>query len=264
MATKKNKEAENTEKEVVEVEAETEVEAKEEEAGAEEEEKVEAEKKTDAEGAASEKKQKGKKKGKSKKEDVPPGAHLEPMLAEESEAREETDEDVAARYAAELEGLEEKPTDDDEKAEPSEETGEQELKVKPVKLDAGKAFQATGKRKRSIARINLKAGTGEFVVNGHTLEEYFPRDLLRFQVLQPLQACKARESVDIVALVHGGGISGQAQAVGHGIARALESADPELRGILKKRGHLTRDSRVKERRKAGLKKARKRPQFSKR
>ncbi len=101
-------------------------------------------------------------------------------------------------------------------------------------------------------------------VNDRSLEDYFPRDHHRTVARQPLLAAGYDSSVDISVRVHGGGIGGQAGAVRHGIARALCEVDPELRGELKRRGMLTRDARMKERRKAGLKKARKRPQFSKR
>ena len=110
----------------------------------------------------------------------------------------------------------------------------------------------------------LTPGKGEIVINERTLDEYFPRDFHRTTARQALVASGYDGQVDVQVRVHGGGISGQADAVRHGIARALTEIDPELRGELKRRGLLTRDARAKERRKAGLKKARKRPQFSKR
>ncbi|MGH2952861.1 MAG: 30S ribosomal protein S9 [Solirubrobacterales bacterium] len=125
-------------------------------------------------------------------------------------------------------------------------------------------IQATGKRKSSIARVVLRAGSGGFEVNRRGLDEYFPRPYLRSIARQPLVTAGYEESVDVQVRVHGGGVAGQAGAVRHGIARALTEIDPELRPELKRRGLLTRDARRKERRKAGLKKARKRPQFSKR
>ena len=125
-------------------------------------------------------------------------------------------------------------------------------------------IQATGKRKNSIARVILRAGSGEFQINERTLEDYFPRPSTRRFVRQPLLTSGYEGKVDVSVRVHGGGIAGQAGAVRHGVARALTEIDPELRGELKRRGLLTRDARIKERRKAGLKKARKRPQFSKR
>ncbi|MGH2957053.1 MAG: 30S ribosomal protein S9 [Solirubrobacterales bacterium] len=123
---------------------------------------------------------------------------------------------------------------------------------------------ATGKRKSSVARVILTPGSGSIEVNRRKLEEYFPRVYLQSVAKQPLVQSGYEGNVDVRVRVHGGGISGQASAVRHGIARALCEVDPQLRQELKRRGMLTRDARVKERRKAGLKKARKRPQFSKR
>jgi small subunit ribosomal protein S9 len=134
----------------------------------------------------------------------------------------------------------------------------------PVELAADARYIATGKRKSSVARVILKPGGGDFRLNGRPLEIYFPRRSHQAVVRQPLEAAGFVGRVDVVARIHGGGISGQADAVRHGIAKALIEADPGLRGELKRRQLLTRDPRVKERRKAGLKKARKRPQFSKR
>jgi len=134
----------------------------------------------------------------------------------------------------------------------------------PAELAADARYIATGKRKSSVARVILKPGDGDFQLNGRPLEIYFPRRTHQAVVKQPLEAAGFVGRVDVVARIHGGGISGQADAVRHGIAKALIEADPGLRGELKRRQLLTRDPRVKERRKAGLKKARKRPQFSKR
>ena len=125
-------------------------------------------------------------------------------------------------------------------------------------------YFGTGKRKTSVARVILRPGDGKTWLNGRTLEDYFPRLAHRVAVLAPLKTAGAEGTYDLRVRVHGGGPSGQAGAVRHGIARALTEIDPELRGELKRRGLLTRDARAKERRKAGLKKARKRPQFSKR
>jgi small subunit ribosomal protein S9 len=133
-----------------------------------------------------------------------------------------------------------------------------------VELSTDARIQATGKRKSSIARVVLRAGTGNIEVNRRGLEDYFPRHQHQVVVRQPLVTSGYDGKVDVRVRVQGGGVSGQAGAVRHGIARALTEIDPELRGELKRRGLLTRDSRSKERRKAGLKKARKRPQFSKR
>jgi small subunit ribosomal protein S9 len=125
-------------------------------------------------------------------------------------------------------------------------------------------YLGTGKRKTSVARVILRPGDGTTWINGRTLEEYFPRDALRTAVLGPLRTAGAEGRFDIRARIHGGGPSGQAGALRHGIARALVEADPELRGVLKREGFLTRDARKVERKKAGLHKARKAPQFSKR
>ena len=131
-------------------------------------------------------------------------------------------------------------------------------------LAAGARYSATGKRKSSVARVIIRPGTGQFNLNGRVLEDYFPRRTHQAVVRQPLEAAGYGDRIDVRARIHGGGISGQADAVRHGIAKALIEADPALRPELKRRQFLTRDPRVKERRKAGLKKARKRPQFSKR
>jgi small subunit ribosomal protein S9 len=133
-----------------------------------------------------------------------------------------------------------------------------------VELPADTRIQATGKRKSSIARVVLRPGDGTFEVNSRSLEDYFPRFQHQSVAKQPLVTAGYEGAVDVRVRVRGGGISGQASAVRHGVARALTEVDPELRGELKRRGLLTRDARSKERRKAGLKKARKRPQFSKR
>ncbi|MDQ4047834.1 MAG: 30S ribosomal protein S9 [Actinomycetota bacterium] len=133
-----------------------------------------------------------------------------------------------------------------------------------LELAADARYRATGKRKRAVARVILKPGSGTFSVNGRELDAFFPRPTLQTIARQPLQAVGQAERMDVVAQIHGGGVSAQAGALRHGIARALVEADPNLRRELKVRGFLTRDARVKERKKAGLKKARKRPQFSKR
>ena len=133
-----------------------------------------------------------------------------------------------------------------------------------IDLAAGARYTATGKRKTSIARVILKPGDGSYTINGRTLESHFPRPSLQRNIRQPLETVGYESRMDVVATLHGGGVSGQAGALRHGISRALIEADPNLRTELKRRGFLTRDPRVKERKKAGLKKARKRPQFSKR
>jgi len=123
---------------------------------------------------------------------------------------------------------------------------------------------ATGKRKNAIARVRMTPGAGNILVNGRTLEEYFPREALQIDVRRPLELTNSLDRVDIKATVSGGGIAGQATALRHGIARALEKRDPTQRGTLKREGMLTRDPRIKERKKYGQKGARARFQFSKR
>jgi len=189
--------------------------------------------------------------------DVPPGAELEPIsiepereLSAEERARMEAEAEERARAEAEA----------------TAEAGEEPAPAREpaVELDTDARIQATGKRKTSIARVVLRSGSGEFEINKRNLEDYFPRHQHQTFVRQPLLTSGYEGKVDVRVRVHGGGIAGQAGAVRHGIARALTEIDPELRGDLKRRGLLTRDARAKERRKAGLKKARKRPQFSKR
>jgi small subunit ribosomal protein S9 len=133
-----------------------------------------------------------------------------------------------------------------------------------IDLGADARYKATGKRKTAVARVILKPGTGVYTINGKPLVEYFPRVTLERQIRQPLEAVGYEDKMDVVARLHGSGVSAQAGALRHGISRALLDADPNLRGELKRRGFLTRDARSVERKKAGLKKARKRPQFSKR
>ena len=125
-------------------------------------------------------------------------------------------------------------------------------------------YQGTGKRKTSVARVILRPGDGATWINGRSLESYFPREALRTTAVAPLKVAGVEGTYDLRARIHGGGPSGQAGALRHGIARALVEADPELRGVLKREGFLTRDARIVERKKAGLHKARKAPQFSKR
>ena len=152
----------------------------------------------------------------------------------------------------------------DEDAEPEEQPNQELIEEVAIDLAAGARYRATGKRKTAIARVTLRPGSGSYAINGRTLEQYFPRPTLQRNIRQPLETVGYEERMDVVALMEGGGVSAQAGALRHGISRALLEADPNLRGELKRRGFLTRDSRVKERKKAGLKKARKKPQFSKR
>jgi len=190
-------------------------------------------------------------------ESRPPGAELEPIAIEpqrelgaEERARLEAEAEERARLEAEA----------------TAEGGEEPVPAREpaVEVPSDARIQATGKRKTSIARVILLAGSGSFEINKRSLEEYFPRHQHQTLVRQPLLTSGYEGKVDVRVRVHGGGISGQAGAVRHGIARALTEIDADLRGELKRRGLLTRDARAKERRKAGLKKARKRPQFSKR
>ncbi len=125
-------------------------------------------------------------------------------------------------------------------------------------------ISATGKRKTAIARVRLKLGTGAILVNGRNVDEYFPRGADQLKVRKPLEMTESLERYDITANIHGGGTSGQAGALRHGIARALEKLDPNQRLVLKRAGFLTRDPRRKERKKYGQKGARARYQFSKR
>jgi small subunit ribosomal protein S9 len=125
-------------------------------------------------------------------------------------------------------------------------------------------YRGTGKRKTSVARVILRPGDGATWVNGKTLDDYFPRVAHRVLALAPLKVAGLEGQYDLRVRVHGGGPTGQAGAVRHGIARALVEANPELRVPLKREGFLTRDARIVERKKAGLHKARKAPQFSKR
>ena len=125
-------------------------------------------------------------------------------------------------------------------------------------------FQAVGRRKEAVARVYLRPGNGAVSVNGRKFEDYFPNDVLKMVIRQPLQLTETVDKFDIVASVDGGGVAGQAGAIRHGIARALCLFNVELRGTLKKAGLLTRDSRMKERKKYGQRGARARFQFSKR
>ncbi|MBA4549413.1 30S ribosomal protein S9 [Thermoactinomyces intermedius] len=125
-------------------------------------------------------------------------------------------------------------------------------------------FYGTGRRKESVARVRLVAGDGRIVINGRSIDEYFGLETLKAIVRQPLVLTDTQDRYDVLVNVHGGGFTGQAGAIRHGIARALLKVDPELRPALKKAGFLTRDPRMKERKKYGLKGARRAPQFSKR
>src|SRR4051812_13028855 len=176
-----------------------------------------------------------------------PGMDLEPDIILEGEEGREEDEDGESTSSED---------DDDAFSQP--------IADASIDLGAGARYRATGKRKTAVARVILKPGTGVYTINGRTLDQFFPRNTLQRTIRQPLETVGFEDRMDVVASMHGGGVSAQAGALRHGISRALLEADPNLRGELKRRGFLTRDARAKERKKAGLKKARKKPQFSKR
>jgi small subunit ribosomal protein S9 len=191
-----------------------------------------------------------------------PGAHLEVDIVPEGVdplGRGETYEDPYA-----IEGETEEGGETEGREQQEEETLTEPISTAAIDLGSGARYRATGKRKTAIARVTLRPGSGTYLVNGRALEDHFPRLTLQRNIRQPLETVGYQERMDVVARLHGGGISAQAGALRHGVSRALLEADPNLRGELKRRGFLTRDPRVKERKKAGLKKARKRPQFSKR
>jgi small subunit ribosomal protein S9 len=131
-------------------------------------------------------------------------------------------------------------------------------------VQVGQYYEGIGRRKTSTARVRIMSGTGQFIVNGKPLEEYFPRLGDRDVILAPLRAVEMEGKLDVSVLVSGGGISGQAGAVRHGLARALLAMEPSLRPVLRQGGFLTRDARMKERKKPGLKRARKAPTYTKR
>jgi len=170
-----------------------------------------------------------------------PGADLVPDIVTEGEEF----MDAEARAAAEAEAeaaaarAEEEPEDEP-----------RPIADAAIDLAAGARYTATGKRKTAVARVILKPGTGTYSINGKQLEVYFPRETLQRVIRQPLEAVGYELRMDVVARMHGGGVSAQAGALRHGISRALIVADPHLRGELKRRGFLTRDPRVKERKKA--------------
>ena len=189
-------------------------------------------------------------------DEVIPGAHLEPDLVLEEQRSEGGEYDEYGEYVDDAAAEDGEPAEEGAQPAPVAHT--------PLELAADARYNATGKRKSAIARVILKPGEGTYTVNGRHLDEYFPRVRLQRMASQPLEAAGYATRMDVVARIHGGGVSAQANALRHGIARALVEADPALRTELKRRGYLTRDPREKERKKAGLKKARKRPQFSKR
>ena len=184
-----------------------------------------------------------------------PGADLIPDIVSEA------DEflDAEARAAAEAEAEAAAARDQEDSV-----VEAQPIADAAIDLAAGARYTATGKRKTAVARVIIKPGSGTYSINGKPLDQFFPRETLQRVIRQPLEAVGYESRMDVVARMHGGGVAAQAGALRHGISKALIVADPNLRGELKRRGFLTRDPRVKERKKAGLKKARKRPQFSKR
>jgi small subunit ribosomal protein S9 len=191
-----------------------------------------------------------------------PGAHLEVDIVPEGADPLGREQGLEDPYA--VEGEEGEQVLAAEGEEQGEETLSEPIATAAIDLAADARYRATGKRKTAIARVTLRPGKGTYLINGRTLEQHFPRNTLQRNIRQPLETVGYQEKMDVVARLHGGGISAQAGALRHGVSRALLEADPNLRGELKRRGFLTRDSRAKERKKAGLKKARKRPQFSKR
>jgi small subunit ribosomal protein S9 len=185
-----------------------------------------------------------------------PGADLIPDIVPEGEQFLDAESQAAAEAEAEARAARQREEADEEDVRP--------IADAAIDLAAGARYTATGKRKTAVARVIIKPGTGTYEINGKTLDVFFPRETLRRIIRQPLETVGYESRMDVIARMHGGGVSAQAGALRHGISRALIVADPNLRGELKRRGFLTRDPRVKERKKAGLKKARKRPQFSKR
>jgi small subunit ribosomal protein S9 len=184
-----------------------------------------------------------------------PGADLIPDIVPESDEFMDAEARAAAEAEAEAAAARAQAESEDES---------RPIADAAIDLAAGARYTATGKRKTAVARVILKPGSGTYSINGKELDSFFPRDTLRRVIRQPLETVGYESRMDVIAKMHGGGVAAQAGALRHGISRALIVADPNLRGELKRRGFLTRDPRVKERKKAGLKKARKRPQFSKR
>jgi small subunit ribosomal protein S9 len=185
-----------------------------------------------------------------------PGADLIPDIVPEGEQFLDAEAQAAAEAEAEAAAARAQEEDSEFHSMP--------IADAAIDLAAGARYTATGKRKTAVARVTLKPGSGTYSINGKELGTFFPREPLQRMIRQPLEAVGYDARMDVVARMHGGGVAAQAGALRHGISRALIVADPNLRGELKRRGFLTRDPRVKERKKAGLKKARKRPQFSKR
>jgi small subunit ribosomal protein S9 len=185
-----------------------------------------------------------------------PGADLEPVYVPQEEQYLDAEAQAAAEAEAEAQAERLRAEAEDEASMP--------IADAAIDLAAGARYTATGKRKTAVARVILRPGKGTYTINDKELNAFFPRDTLQRMIRQPLETVGYDARMDVIARMHGGGVAAQAGALRHGISRALIVADPNLRSELKRRGFLTRDPRVKERKKAGLKKARKRPQFSKR
>jgi small subunit ribosomal protein S9 len=185
-----------------------------------------------------------------------PGADLEPVYVPQEEQYLDAEAQAAAEAEAEAQAERLRAEAEDEASMP--------IADAAIDLAAGARYTATGKRKTAVARVILRPGKGTYTINDKELNAFFPRDTLQRMIRQPLETVGYDARMDVIARMHGGGVASQAGALRHGISRALIVADPNLRSELKRRGFLTRDPRVKERKKAGLKKARKRPQFSKR
>ena len=209
-------------------------------------------------------------------EEAPAAEPVAEAAAGEGDDEEELDEEPAPRRRPEIPGADlevdivlegdERDEDDDELSDAEAEAEELDQPIAEAAIDLGATarYKATGKRKTAKARVILKPGDGAYTINGKPLDVFFPRATLQRTIRQPLETVGYEDRMDVIARMDGGGVSAQAGALRHGISRALLEADPNLRGELKRRGFLTRDARAKERKKAGLKKARKRPQFSKR
>ncbi|KKK73245.1 hypothetical protein LCGC14_2895770, partial [marine sediment metagenome] len=220
---------------------------------AEAEKKAEAKKKDKAEKKVeAEKKAEAKKKDKAEKKVEAEAEAEEPAKAEAEEPAKAEAEEPAKAEAEEPAKAEAEEPAKAEAEEPAKAEAEEPADAgpQPIEVPADARYSATGKRKTSVARVILRSGKGAFELNGRTLESYFPRPTLQALVRQPLELTGYTGRLDVRARIHGGGVSGQADAVRHGIAKALMEVDPQLRTELKRRQQLTRDPRVKERRKA--------------
>jgi small subunit ribosomal protein S9 len=198
--------------------------------------------------------------------DEAPAAEAKPKAKAKAKPK-ETPEPVAADEASPASSGDEADSSAEDDSEELTVDHEAELaaaKAKLLKPGKGARYAATGKRKRSVARVILTPGTGSFWINGRDLKTYFPRAFYQGEIMEPLELTGAAGVYDVRARIHGGGITGQSHALRHGIAKALAEVDPAIRTQVKSKGMLKVDTRQVERKKAGLKKARKKPQFSKR